>query len=377
MTLQNPPYVVQGGSHNAALFRQAATATLTQMGVTTIGSFQVEQTPSPSMAVQVASGYTWVQTLTGGSGSYFVDNDASVTLTLAPANSTYSRIDSVYVAVYEGSFPGGTNVAALGVFQGTPSSAPSRVPDPTDASNYSGWQRLADILVPANATSVVSADITDTRAQAAQRSAIYVPGASTSSALPQAVPGIPMEDAALVYDPTADQMGYALAGRFSPVAGFHPATKIAHSAGLNIPSGAWTGVFDSTTPGVVEFNLGRHPAIYADGYVGGPGLPVSGGQIQCLTAGIYWVSGWITWLTAGVAGKRRGIAVYSLTNQPGPSDVQKLYSGGTGTGEMDQASGMLQCNAGDFLNLYAYQETGTTAEVGYCAMTAWYLGPVT
>lgn len=162
MALQTPPFAMQNASHSAALFREAATSMLWQSGPLAATDFLVAAQGTPNMSVAVSSGQAWVKGTNVGNvsgqswstqGSYYVLNDASVTLTIATANATNPRYDLVYLSVADTFYGGGSNAAALGVVTGTPAPSPSVPGVPGNAVP------LASVFVPANATSIVNTDI--------------------------------------------------------------------------------------------------------------------------------------------------------------------------------------------------------------------------
>jgi hypothetical protein len=163
MTVAAVPYVEQNLSHSAALFRQAFATSFASGGICSSGELAVAAQSSPNMTVQVAAGRaivpgTSVSPPSGFTfttqGSYFVLNDATISVTISTANATNPRIDVVYVGVQDAFYSGSTNTALISVVTGTPAPSPSAPAIPTNAV------ALAQVAVAANATSIVNANIT-------------------------------------------------------------------------------------------------------------------------------------------------------------------------------------------------------------------------
>ncbi len=201
MTVQSPPFVVQNGSHSAALFRQASTSLVPQAGICLPAELKV--TGTGAMSVAVAAGRAWVpgsavSTISGQAfsvqGDYFALNDAPVTVTVATSDPTNPRIDAVYVAVNDSFYSGSLNTAVVGVVTGTPAVTPSAPPIPTNAL------LLATVAVAANATVISSGNVTDARTYA-HTGTLLLPGGIGST--PTVAAGTS------IYDPTADRFAVA------------------------------------------------------------------------------------------------------------------------------------------------------------------------
>lgn len=164
MALRTPPSWLQNGSHPAENDRLTITDTIwARAGVVDYGDMVIAPTPTPSMAVTVAEGAAIIEgSQTSTQGHYIAYNDASVTLAVAAANPSLARIDRVCIVVQD-AFYGGTanNQVIYQVVTGTPSSTPVAPTAPANSLT------LATILVAANASSINSGAITDTRVYAA------------------------------------------------------------------------------------------------------------------------------------------------------------------------------------------------------------------
>jgi len=172
MTIQNPPGWIQAlSTHTAAQLRtylasfQAGgfpdnTSLRARGGVhPTLGNhFLVAQAGSPNMTVIVSSG---VCSIPGSEnslqGNYIAVNDAPVTLSISAAHASLARIDIVVVNVRDAQYSGVSNDVQLQVITGTPASSPAVPTAPANSIT------IAQIAVGAGVTSIVTANITDTR----------------------------------------------------------------------------------------------------------------------------------------------------------------------------------------------------------------------
>lgn len=175
MSVVTPPFVQQGGSHPAATFREMlAAAAMTPAasfaggiqattaggghGVVGGGDFAVTQNGTPDMTVIVAAGSGFVRgTEALAQGVYASFNDAPVSLAVSAADPTNARKDLVVLKARDAFYSGASTDMSLAIVTGTPAASPS---DPSIPANA---LVLARITVPAAATSVITAYITDLR----------------------------------------------------------------------------------------------------------------------------------------------------------------------------------------------------------------------
>jgi hypothetical protein len=117
-------------------------------------------------------------------GFYYVVNDAVINVPMsAPANGANPRIDSLVLEVRDGFYSGVNNDARVVYQAGTAAASPVQ-PDLT-ALGYKNYWRLANIAVPANDNTIVTADITDTRSLSGVRAtALGAPMTCTSTTRP-------------------------------------------------------------------------------------------------------------------------------------------------------------------------------------------------
>lgn len=158
MALRTPPSWLQNGSHPAENDRLTTQALWNTTGVIGQSSMQVTANSPAGMSVLVATGWAAiVGTSQANMGTYVAYNDASVTLTVTAANPTNPRIDRVVATVQDAYYSGSTNTVVYSVVAGTPAASPSAPATPANSIS------LATIAVAAGATSITSANITDTR----------------------------------------------------------------------------------------------------------------------------------------------------------------------------------------------------------------------
>lgn len=200
MAVQSPPFAQQNAAHSAALFRQAVFGMLHNPFTSSFGGgvlsgvdLLVTAQSTPNMSVQVAPGRAWVpgSQTAAASGThwstqagYFAINDAPLTVTVAAADPSNPRIDTVYIAANDSFYSGGSNNAVIAIQQGAPAPSPLA---PTLPNNS---LPLANIAVAANATSITSGNITSQLVQVTMRQTCYPCTSSTRPTSP--VPGQPI-----------------------------------------------------------------------------------------------------------------------------------------------------------------------------------------
>ena len=186
MAVQTVPFALQNASHSAALFRQSASAPFATGGILSSAELTVSQQGTPNMSVVLGPGRakisgTSVSSPLGGSAfttqaMYDTLNDANLTLTVTTANATNPRIDAAYIQVQDAFYSGATNTAIAGVVAGVPAASPVAPAVPSNSI------LIAYLAVAANATSVVTANITYQASAAALLGAVTVTNTSISVA---------------------------------------------------------------------------------------------------------------------------------------------------------------------------------------------------
>lgn len=161
MALRTPPSWLQQGSHPAENDRLTMQAFIATSGILGTGSLAVTQSAPAAMSVQVAPGWCGiVGTTQANMGVYISYNDASTTVLIPAANPSNARIDIVCVTVSDAYYSGALNQVAFNVVSGTPAGSP--VPPAVPANSL----KLAQVYVGAGVTSIVTANITDSRVSA-------------------------------------------------------------------------------------------------------------------------------------------------------------------------------------------------------------------
>lgn len=179
MAIQNPPAYMQGRTdHSAASFRQALAALgSAEGGVNGPGSLAVsERGAGANMSVDIAPGIALVPDNQPATGLYSVANDAITNVAIA-ASDTLDRIDIVGIRVQDNTdnAPDVIDEAGFEIITGTPGGTAPAIP-----GTYQ-FLPLAEITVPANATSILDGDITDVRPFQAAASPSYEQVVFTSS----------------------------------------------------------------------------------------------------------------------------------------------------------------------------------------------------
>lgn len=166
MAFDAEPWILDGTTVDAEVIRRALGSLIGSAGgVVTPGDLTVTQNGTPNMSVNVGTGQIWVPgTSTSSQGPYYGRNGASVNVAIAAANATNPRIDTIAVQVEDPEYGGsGTPMAPISI-KGTATSGANITPGSggylsgkaaVPASAYV----VAYVLVSANATSIVTADI--------------------------------------------------------------------------------------------------------------------------------------------------------------------------------------------------------------------------
>jgi len=158
MALRTPPSWLQQGSHPAENDRLSAQALWKTTGIVNSTDLAVTQSVTPAMTVSVAAGYAVIiGTTQTNMGAYMAYNDGAVTLSLTVSSPTLPRIDLICATVNDAYYTGSTNNVTFQVIAGVPNVSPTTPTLPANSIS------LATIAVAANATSIINANITDTR----------------------------------------------------------------------------------------------------------------------------------------------------------------------------------------------------------------------
>jgi hypothetical protein len=158
MTLRTPPSWEQNASHPAENDRLTTQALWATTGIINETSLAVTQNSPTGMSVRVASGWAAiVGTTQPNMGAYVAYNDATVILTITSANPTNPRIYLICATINDSYYSGVTDNVAFQVIPGTPAGSPT--PPSLPANSIA----LAQVTVPANASTIVTGNISDLR----------------------------------------------------------------------------------------------------------------------------------------------------------------------------------------------------------------------
>jgi hypothetical protein len=158
MALRTPPSWLQQGSHPAENDRLAMQGIIATTGIIGSGSLAVTQNGTPNMSVNVAAGWAAiVGDSTTNMGVYQIYNDAAQNLTITTAPVANSRIDRIVATVNDAYYSGLLNNVTFSVIAGTVAASPTAPATPSNSIS------LATIAVGTGVTSILTANITDTR----------------------------------------------------------------------------------------------------------------------------------------------------------------------------------------------------------------------
>lgn len=156
----NPPFVDSTDNNTAEEFRlmlQTVTQGLT--GVIGAADFQVTQHGTPNMSVDVAKGKALIGGTEGATqGTYHVVSNGTKNLTVPASDVTHPTNSLIIARVQDSQYSGVTDAWSLQCITGTPGGG-----DPALPANS---LTLARVIVPAGATSVLTANIQDLRQSA-------------------------------------------------------------------------------------------------------------------------------------------------------------------------------------------------------------------
>lgn len=165
----NPPYCLQAEAslHPAQLFRQAISTLISAAGgLVSAGALAISQKATPNMSVEIlggkpTEGSVWVPgtTSAGIQGLYYCYNSATRNLAIEASGATNPRVDTIIARVYDQQYAGAQNEWKLESIKGAEEAgvtlANLKGIGVVPASSFV----LGYVLVPAKATTIVTADI--------------------------------------------------------------------------------------------------------------------------------------------------------------------------------------------------------------------------
>lgn len=171
--------------------------------------FKVQAQATPDLTVKVIKGRAYIKAISGN--SYPIRADADSNVSIGSNSSGNPRIDALVLFIDLSAAPNSdaSNVAKLQVVQGTPAPSPSIPSDPViqaeiGASNP--FIRLANISVASGATSIVNANIVDTRVVVGFKVGKVELKEGRVGLLEQATPATPASGSMLVYPKTDNKL---------------------------------------------------------------------------------------------------------------------------------------------------------------------------
>ena len=174
MALRTPPSWLQNGSHPAENDRLTTQALWKTTGIINATDLAVTQNSPAGMSVLVAAGWAAILgTTQTNMGVYMAYNDASAVATITTANVSNPRIDIICITVSDAYYTGALNQVAINVVAGTAAASP--VAPATPANSI----LLATIAVGAGVTSILTANITDSRSVATNSIPVSAAAAGT------------------------------------------------------------------------------------------------------------------------------------------------------------------------------------------------------
>jgi microcystin-dependent protein len=167
MAVETPPAFLQAGTYGAEQTRRSIYCLLARgASIGSVAGGLVGPTdcalspPGSGMSVSVAPGEVIVPGSTSATqGGYYGRVSSSTSLSIAAADPTNPRIDTVIAQVQDAAYAGSTNSFQLAVVTGSPGSGATLSNLLGKGSVPASSVVLGYVLVPANATNVVSADI--------------------------------------------------------------------------------------------------------------------------------------------------------------------------------------------------------------------------
>jgi hypothetical protein len=140
---------------HAGVFKRASTPGSVSSGLLAAGDFSVAT--AGGMTVTVGAGELMLsQGWSSSGGGYYVRNTASISLSIAAADASNPRVDTIVARVQDSTYPSGgtSNTATVEVLAGTPTSGATLANRAGAATVTAAKFALAYVLVPAKASTV-------------------------------------------------------------------------------------------------------------------------------------------------------------------------------------------------------------------------------
>ena len=196
MTPVNPPYCLQAAAdkHPAQLFRQAISTLLNPNGgLVAAGGLAISQKATPNMSVEIlggtpAEGGCWIAGTSspGTQGLYYCLNNATYNLAIAAAGASNPRVDTIIARVKDEAYEGSANEWVLEAVKGAEESGVTLANRKGVGAVPASSLVLGYVLVPAKATTIVTADIENTAATVGPALAAATPTFTTPKSVTHA-----------------------------------------------------------------------------------------------------------------------------------------------------------------------------------------------
>lgn len=353
MTETNPPGWLQnaGNTHTAAQLRtylaglqagtySSATTLRARGGVHPDQGLQlsVTQTGSPSMAVLVNAGTASIPgTEASTQGNYFVTNDAAVTLSVTAAHATLPRIDIVVFTVRDSQYSGASNDSLLQVIAGTPASSPVAPSAPNNSII------LAQIAVAAAVTTIVDANITDTRTYLAATGGVMQ--ARTFASFPTSTE---IGESQLLWDQAANEL-FVFNGtsykQLYPIME-QPSCKAYQSTLQTLTTATTTAVVLQSE----AWDLGLGTAMHDN--------VTNNSRVVAPETGIYLVTGMISYAPNATGRREITIRKNAAGNPASGTRLIAVFDDASAATHMSHASFEVSLTASDYIEMFAFQSSG-------------------
>lgn len=340
MTVITPPAWLQAGTYPARTDRLVMASLVATSGRVSPTDLVVTQSATPGMRVSVSAGRAWILgTTTVYQGAYNFVNDASVEVNIAASSAVNPRKDVVIARIHDSSIAGVDNKATLEIVTGTPAASPVTPSVPANSLI------LAVITVPANASSIVTANISTSMVQTASFFSQMKNDTIVCTSTTRPVGSERFVGASIFETDTLREWMWT--GSVWSYRGGGPAPRAAISSSASMPWGNVTGNIYNLSPAAGQFETGYFT------FVNGANNS-SGDRIKVTQSGMYVID-------VAVHADRVGSYYCQVEpfTSPGPASATL---GATGA---SNAGGFCRIKNVNTMHLNAGQEVGVKVYMNY------------
>lgn len=281
MALRTPAFN-DAKTYGAEYLRHLAETLLNSEGVANYATDFVVTPAASLLKVDVAAGAAWVKGDSGtpgmgiSQGLYSVVNDAAIAnaVTLAASDPTNPRLDQIVLKVRDSSdLATGADDALLEVVTGTPTGGATLLNRNGAAALGNDRLLLADVLVPATATSLTAANIRDRRIPANGRAVRAIAAAETTTSASYTELATPDQVCVYVPQDAPVYVHYTALGKIATAGGFTALfiTNLSTMTAVQLKQ-----ITNNAVPGIQE--LGYSQVFYNAVTTSPGGLVASGGN---------------------------------------------------------------------------------------------------